>query len=97
MIMTIKEAKKKIKELQEQYNDFLKLNNYAMCLDLTKPGESSYAGSPEKDVRREILQKIREEADMICDMRTIGTIGCNLCRAEIDRIQTIIDNSKINI
>lgn len=97
MIMTVKEAEKKIEELQEQRDDFLKLNNYAMCLDLTKPGESSYADSPEKDVRREMLQKIREEADLIMDIRTIGTIGYNLCTAEIQRIQTIIDNSKINI
>ena len=87
----------KYTELQEQCGDFLKLNNYAMCLDLTKSGESSYADSPEKDVRREMLQKIREEADLIMDIRTVGTIGYNLCKAEIQRIQTIIDNSKINI
>lgn len=97
MLLTVEQAERRIAELKSEYNDFLKLQNYAMCLDLTKSGESSYADSPEKIVRREALQKIREEADLICDIRTLGTIGCELCDTEIKRIQNIIDNTKVNI
>lgn len=95
--MTIKEAKNKIDELNDTYNDFLKLQNWCMCMDLTKPGESTYDDSPEKDERREMLQKIREAADIISDIRTLCTMGCNLCRDEVHRINASIEKLTVTI
>ena len=97
MIMTVKEAEKKIEELQEQYDDFMKLQNYALCIDLSDPLHRSKEEKIIEEKRSALLKIVREEADIIYDVRTLCTIGCNLCKAEIQRIQSIIDNSKINI
>lgn len=97
MVVTVQEAKMRITELEEEYDEFLKLQNYCMCMDLTAPGESIYADSPEKDKRREILKNIRKEVGITSDLRTMFTTGCNLCKAEIERINNIIENQKVNI
>ena len=97
MIMTVKEAEKKIKELQEQYDDFMKLQNYALCIDLNDPLHRSKEEKVIEEKRSGLLRIIREEADIIYDVRTLCTIGCNLCKAEMERIKNIIDNSKVNI
>lgn len=97
MVVTIKEARMRIEELEKEYDEFLKLQNYCMCMDLTKPGESTYADSPEKDKRREMLKNIREEVDIISDLRTVFTNACLLCKLEIERLNDVIDNQKVNI
>ena len=51
MVVTVKEARMRIEELEKEYDEFLKLQNYCMCLDLTKLGDSPYSDSPEKDKR----------------------------------------------
>ena len=96
-MLTVKEAKKKMEELQEEYNEFLKLHNYALCLDLTKSGESTYADSPEKDARRKVLETIKKEAKTNYDIRSLCSIACNLCENEMRRIKKIIDDAKVNI
>lgn len=97
MIVTIKEAKMRLEELKEEYDEFLKLQNYCMCMDLTKPGESTYADSPEKDKRREMLENIRKTVGITSDLRTVFSFGCTLCKSEIERISNIIENQKVNI
>jgi hypothetical protein len=97
MIMTVKEAEKKIEELQEEYDNFMKLQNYALCIDLSDPLHRSKEEKIIDEKRTALLNIVAEEADLSINVRTLGTIGCNLCKAEIQRIQTIIDNSKINI
>ena len=97
MIVTVKEAKMRLEELKEEYDEFLKLQNYCMCMDLTKPGESTYADSPKKDKRREMLESIRKEVGITSDLRTMFSFGCTLCKSEIERISNIIENQKVNI
>ena len=97
MIVTVKEAKMRLEELKEEYDEFLKLQNYCMCMDLTKPGESTYADSPEKGKRREMLGNIRKEVGITSDLRTMFSFGCILCREEIERLNNLIDNQKVNI
>lgn len=97
MIMTIKEAKKKIEELQELYDDYMKLQNYALCVDLSDPLHRNKEEKVIEEKRSCILKILREESDIICDIRTLCTMGCNMCKAEINRIQEVIDNHKINI
>ena len=97
MIVTVQEAKMKIENLQAQYDDFLKLQNYAMCIDLNKSGKSTYLDSPEKNARKKILGTIKEEAKTLYSIREMCSIGCELCKSEIERIENIIGNSKIDI
>ena len=97
MVVTVKEARMRIEELEEEYNEFLKLQNYCMCMDLTEIGESTYADSPEKNKRREMLEGIRKEVGITSDLRTMFSFGCILCRAEIERLNNVIDNQKVNI
>lgn len=97
MMMTIKEAADRIEELQTEYDNFLKLQNYALCVDLTKIGESTYADSPEKDVRRKMLKVVKEEAKIEYDVRCLCSIGAELCKAEMERIKKIIESTKVNI
>ena len=97
MVVTVKEAKKKMEELQEEYDEFLKLHNYALCLDLTKSGESTYADGPEKDARRKVLETIKKEAKTNYDIRSLCSIACSLCQDEMRRIKKIIDEAKVNI
>lgn len=97
MVVTVREAKMRLEELKEEYDEFLKLQNYCMCMDLTKPGESTYADSPEKDKRKEMLEGIRKQVGITSDLRTMFTFGCNLCKSEIERISNIIENQKVNI
>ena len=97
MVVKIKEARMRIEELEEEYDEFLKLQNYCMCMDLTKPGESTYADSPEKDKRREMLENIRKTVGITSDLRTMFSFGCTLCKSEIERISNIIENQKVNI
>ena len=97
MVVTVKEAKKRMEELQEEYNEFLKLHNYALCLDLNKNGESTYADSPEKDARRKVLETIKKESKTNYDIRSLCSIACKLCEGEMKRIKKIIDNQKVDI
>ena len=97
MLMTVEEANMRIEELQEEYNDFLKLHNYALCLDLTKSGESTYADSPEKDARRKVLETIKKESKTNYDIRSLCSIACNLCENEMRRIKNIINSAKVTI
>lgn len=97
MIVSVREAKMRIEELEKEYEEFLKLQNYAMCMDLTPSGESTYADSPEKIKRREMLENIRKTVGITSDLRTMFSFGCTLCKSEIERIQNIIENQKVNI
>ena len=97
MVVTVKEARMRIEELEKEYEEFLKLQNYCMCMYLTKPGESTYADSPEKDKRREMLENIRKTVGITSDLRTMFTFGCSLCKLEIERLNNLIDNQKVNI
>lgn len=97
MVVTVKEAKKRMEELQEEYNEFLKLHNYALCLDLNKSGESTYADTPEKDARRKILETIKKESKTNYDIRSLCSIACKLCEDEMRRIKKLIDNAQVNI
>ena len=97
MVVTVKEARMRIEELEKKYDEFLKLQNYCMCMDLTKHGESTYADSPEKDKRREMLENIRKTVGITSDLRTVFSFGCTLCKSEIERINNIIENQKVNI
>lgn len=97
MVVTVKEAKKKIEELQEQYDDFMKLQNYALCVDLNDPLHRSKEEKIIEEKRSALLKIVREEADIIYDVRTLCTIGCTLCKSEIERISNIIENQKVNI
>lgn len=97
MVVTVKEAKMRIEELEQEYDEFLKLQNYCMCMDLTKPGESTYDDSPEKDTRRIMLEKIRKTVGITSDLRTMFSFGCTLCKSEIERITKIIENQKVDI
>ena len=94
MVVTVKEAKMRIEELKEEYEEFLKFQNWCMCMDLTKPSESTYADSPEKNKRREMLENIRKELGITSDIRTLCTFGCTLCKSEIERISNIIEIRK---
>lgn len=97
MVVTIKEAKKKLEELQKQYDDFMKLQNYALCVDLGDPLHRSKEEKIIDEKRSSLLKILREEADLIIDVRTLCTIGCELCKSEIERISNIIENQKVNI
>lgn len=97
MVVTVKEARMRIEELQKEYDEFLKLQNYCMCMDLTKPGESTYADSPAKDKRREMLENLRKEIGITIDLRTVFTNACLLCKLEIERLNNVIENQKVNI
>lgn len=97
MVVTVKEAEMRIEELKEEYEEFLKFQNWCMCMDLTKPNESTYVDSPEKDKRRAMLEDIRKELGITSDIRTLCTFGCTLCKSEIERIENIIENQKVNI
>ena len=97
MIVTVKEARMRIEELEKEYDEFLKLQNYCMCMDLTAPGQSTYADSPEKNNRREMLENIRKTVGITSDLRTMFSFGCTLCKSEIERISNIIENQKVNI
>ena len=97
MIVTVKEARMRIEELEKEYEEFLKLQNYAMCMDLTEPGECTYADSPEKKKRREMLEGIRKQVNITSDLRTMFSFGCTLCKNEIERLNNVIDNQKVNI
>lgn len=97
MLVTVKDAKKRIEELQSQYKDFLKLQNYAMGLDLPELAKRTSTEKAIGTEREATLQKIREEANLILNIRTLGTIGCDLCDTEITRIESIIDSTKVNI
>lgn len=97
MVVTVKEARMRIEELEKEYEEFLKLQNYAMCMDLTPAGESTYADSPEKKKRREMLENIRKEVNITSDLRTMFSFGCTLCKNEIERLNNVIDNQKVNI
>ncbi len=97
MVVTVKEARMRIEELEKEYEEFLKLQNYAMCMDLTPSGQSTYADSPEKKKRREMLEGIRKEVNITSDLRTMFSFGCTLCKNEIERLNNIIDNQKVNI
>ena len=97
MVVTVKEARMRIEELEKEYEEFLKLQNYAMCMDLTPSGKSTYADSPEKDNRRKMLEDIRKEVNITSDLRTMFTFGCTLCKNEIERLNNVIDNQKVNI
>lgn len=97
MVVTVKAAKTKIDELQAHFDDFMKLQNYALYFGLPEYSERSEEDQKNASERCRILEKIRTEADLVQDIRTLGTIGCDLCRAEIKRIESIIDGSKISI
>ncbi len=97
MVVTVKEAKMRLEELGKEYDEFLRLQNYCMCMDLTKPDESTYSDSPEKDKRREMLENIRKTVGITSDLRTMFSFGCTLCKSEIERISNIIENQKVNI
>lgn len=97
MLMSIKEAEKRINELQEQFDDYMKLQNYALCIDLSDPLHRSKEEKIIEEKRSGLLRCVREEADIIYDIRTLCTIGCELCKAEIVRIRAIIDNAKVNV
>lgn len=68
-----------------------------MCMDLTKLGESTYADSPKKDKRREMLENLRKEVGITLDLRTVFTNACLLCKLEIERLNKVIDNQKVDI
>lgn len=97
MVVTVKEARMRIEELEKEYEEFLKLQNYAMCMDLTPSDQSTYADSPEKKKRREMLEGIRKEVNITSDLRTMFSFGCTLCKNEIERLNNVIDNQKVNI
>lgn len=97
MVVTVKEARMRIEELEKEYDEFLKLQNYAMCMDLTPSGESTYADSSLKIKRREMFENIRKEVGITSDLRTVFSFGCTLCKSEIERINNIIENQKVNI
>lgn len=97
MVVTVKEARMRIEELEKEYEEFLKLQNYAMCMDLTPAGESTYADSPEKTKRRKMLEDIRKEVNITSDLRNMFSFGCTLCKNEIERLNNVIDNQKVNI
>ena len=65
MIVTIKEAEKRIAELQEQLNDYMKLQNYALCTDLSNPLHRSKEEKIIEEKRSTLLKCVREEADII--------------------------------
>jgi hypothetical protein len=87
----------RIEELEKEYDEFLKLQNYCMCMDLTKSGESTYSDSPAKEKRREMLENIRKTVGITSDLRTMFSFGCILCRSEIERLNNVIDNQKVDI
>ena len=97
MLMTIKDAQKRIDELQKKFDDYMKLQNYALCVDLSDPLHRSKEEKIIEEKRSTLLKCVREEADIIYDVRTLCSIGCELCKAEIERIRNIIDNAKVNI
>ena len=94
MIMTIKEAEAKIAELKEAKADFMRFQDYALCLDLP---ERNITDHERAQKRFDKLKVLRGEAKLSVDIRTLNTIGATLCQAEIERIQNIIDTAKVNI
>jgi hypothetical protein len=97
MITTIKEAHKKLAELEKDYQNFLRLQNYALALDLQGKHNNK---SKDRNVyldRLFLLKRITSEASLNTDIRTMATIGAQLCSAEMQRIQDIIDNTQIKI
>lgn len=94
MIMTIKEAEAKIAELKEAKADFMRFQDYALCLDLPERNTTDHERAQK---RFDKLKVLRGEAKLSVDIRTLNTIGATLCQAEIERIQNIIDTAKVNI
>lgn len=94
MIMTIKEAEAKIAELKEAKADFMRFQDYALCLDLPERNTTDHERAQK---RFDKLKVLRGEAKLSVDIRTLNTIGAALCQAEIERIQNIIDTAKVNI
>ena len=92
--MTIKEAEAKILELKEAKADFMKFQDYALCLDLPDRNTTDHERAQK---RFDKLKVLRGEAKLSVDIRTLNTIGAKLCQAEIERIQNIIDTAKVNI
>lgn len=94
MIMTIKEAEAKIAELKEARADFMRFQDYALCLDLPERNTTDHERAQK---RFDKLKVLRGEVKLSVDIRTLNTIGATLCQAEIERIQNIIDTAKVNI
>ena len=94
MIMTVKEAEAKIVELKAAKADFMKFQDYALCLDLPERNTTDHEIAQK---RYDELKSLREELKLSVDIRTLNTVGATLCQAEIERIQNIIDTAKINI
>ena len=91
MIMTVVEAKKRAHEFEMYYADFIKLQNFALGLDVAK------LDTPERTAREELLKLIQTTSDARLDIRTLFTLGAQMCANEVARIQNIIDNSEVNI
>ena len=92
--MTIKEAEARIVELEEAKANFMKFQNYALCLDLPDRNTTDHEIAQK---RYDELRALKEELKLSVDIRTLNTIGAKLCKAEIERIQNIIDTAKVNI
>ena len=92
--MTIKEAEARIVELEEAKANFMKFQNYALCLDLPDRNTTDHEIAQK---RYDELRALKEELKLSVDIRTLNTIGYRLCQAEIERIQNIINTAKVNI
>ncbi len=92
--MTIKEAEARIAELEEAKANFMKFQNYALCLDLPDRNTTDHEIAQK---RYGELKALKEELKLSVDVRTLNTIGYRLCQAEIERIQNIINTAKVNI
>lgn len=44
-----------------------------------------------------MLENIRKEVNITSDLRTMFSFGCTLCKNEIERLNNVIDNQKVNI
>lgn len=97
MIMTVKAAHKRLAELEKQAHDFIRLQDYALHIDLQNRHDKKHKDRSIYLDRQIALNRISSEASLTVDIRTLGTIGAELCKAEMQRIQDIIDNTEVNI
>lgn len=90
MILTVQEVKKKIEDLQRTRENFMKLQNY--CLGINEFARESTDNSVSKQIN-----VLEVNANLNDTFRNLCTKAIQQFDFEIDRLEQIISETKINI
>lgn len=90
MLLTVKEVKKKIEDLQRTRENFMNLQNY--CLGINEFARKSTDNFVSKQIK-----ELEENAHLNDTFRNLCTKAIQQFDFEIDRLEHIISETKINI